>query len=111
MNFYESYIYLIVTTKLLFLLCVFTHLYYKVNGEMDSDKDKKIIILKNQLNFISDILISFLFIYIFNPYTNNIGLINKRTTFLFFIFGIISLIQAEWTTFINNSFIKYFYEN
>ena len=45
-----------------------------------------------------------LLIYVFNPRSNTLE-INKETKFLFYVYGFILIISADWTIFINESFI------
>jgi hypothetical protein len=43
-----------------------------------------------------------LLIILFNPFYNNLQYINRETTILLFIFGIILILTADWNTFYNN---------
>jgi hypothetical protein len=51
-----------------------------------------------------------LLIYVFNPYTKKKVIITKETRTLFYLFGIVILITADWDLFLNQknlmNFIK-----
>ena len=52
---------------------------------------------------------SCLLIYLFNPRSNRVVLIDNETKVLLFLFGIIVLITAKWNIFIKeNQIFKYF---
>lgn len=42
-----------------------------------------------------------LFFYIFNPYHDNTYLIDRETKVLFYLFGIIFIISADWDVFLD----------
>ena len=65
--------------------------------------DHKTIYWKERTEFIFIICMSILLIVIFNPNYNNQRLLTKETKFLFFIFGIILIISANWDIFITQS--------
>jgi len=99
MNYYHSYILLIIAIKLGFLLMALTHIYLKISGKKDSELDKNIIYWKERFEFVFIILMSILLIYIFNPRYNKPLLIDYESKILLYLFGIILLISADWTIF------------
>lgn len=59
-----------------------------------------------RVSFLFEMLIAFLLIYVFNPFYAQ--KISKRTKLTLFIFGIMTILRANWTTFIGESvLIKY----
>ena len=102
MNNYDIYIYFIFIFKILFFITALYHIYLKYNGEINSEVDKNVLYWKNRLDFIFKILIAILLIYLFNPYKKNI-VIEGETKILLFLFGIIFIFSADFTTFIHNS--------
>ena len=105
MNFFKSYIYLIFFIKIVFILTSIMQLYLNLKGKKTSELDKKIVYLKEKFEFIFVFLMSLLLIYLFNPLTNNINIIDKETKTLLFLFGLILLITANWETFITESLL------
>ena len=65
--------------------------------------DEKTIYWKDRTEFIFIICMSILLMVIFNPMYNNERLLNKEIKILFFIFGIILIITANWSVFITES--------
>jgi len=99
MNYFHSYIKLIIVIKLIFVVMTMYHLYLKVKGESDSDLDKRIVYWKERLEFLFVILMSMLLIYLFNPRHNHNIMIDHHTKILLYLFGFILLITAKWHTF------------
>ena len=107
MHIIKKTIYFLVTfaiiIKVIFLLAAI--LYY-VNQTLKINMDDNLLLnvmkLKNSSEFIYQITIALLIIIIFNPWYNNMKFISKEIIILFFIFGIIIIISADW----NHFFIK-----
>ena len=66
---------------------------------MDDNLLLNVIKLKDNSEFIYQITIALLIIIIFNPWYNNIRFISNEITILFFIFGLIIIISADWNHF------------
>jgi len=109
MKRYDLYITFIFLVKLIFLFLAITHLYFTIKHKTDSEMDKKVLYWKEKIEFIFIILMSCLLIYLFNPRSNRVVLIDNETKVLLFLFGIIVLITAKWNIFIKeNQIFKYF---
>ena len=78
------FIYLIFAVKLCFVSMSVTHIYLKVKGESDSDLDKKVFYWKERFEFIFILLMAILLIYLFNPRTDRIIMIDSETKILLF---------------------------
>ena len=97
---YVTFIFLI---KIGFLITAVTHIYLKAKGEEKSDLDKKLLYWKERFEFIFIALMSALLIYVFNPRSERLNLIDKETKLLLYLFGFILLITAKWDIFIKES--------
>ena len=96
------FIYFIILIKIIFLIMALSNIYFdKVTH--NQTYDHKTIYWKERTEFIFIICMSILLIVIFNPNYNNQRLLTKETKFLFFIFGIILIISANWDIFITQS--------
>ena len=103
MNYFSAYIYSIIGIKVIFILLSITHIYLKVKGEADTDLDKNIIYWKERIEFVFIILMAILLIYVFNPRMPHTNLLNYEVKLLFYLFGIILIITADWGIFIHES--------
>lgn len=103
MDKYSMYIFLIFFIKLCFIILAVTHLYLKRVGKTNSKKDITVLFWKERVEFVFILLMSLLLIYLFNPRTNRIFMIDYETKLLLFLFGIILIITANWNTFIKES--------
>jgi hypothetical protein len=99
MSYFHNYIYLIIFVKLLFVVLATSHFYLKSKGEADSDLNKKIVYWEHRVEFIFEILMAFLLIYLFNPRHDHKVLIDKHVKVLLYLFGFIILITAKWSNF------------
>jgi hypothetical protein len=108
MNYYDAFIYFIIFIKIAFIIMTITHLYLKfykvVKGDNYSELDKKIVFWKERFEFIFVALMALLLIFLFSPRNNRIVLIDKETKVLFYLFGFILLITANWNLFIHESY-------
>jgi Na+/H+ antiporter NhaD/arsenite permease-like protein len=103
MRNYDIYIILIVLVKIGFIGLAVTHLYFKRDGKINSEKDKEVLFWKERFEFVFIILMACLLIYLFNPRNERSFMINYETKLLLFLFGFILLITANWNTFIEES--------
>jgi hypothetical protein len=102
MEYFNSYLFLIVVTKILYVFMELIHIYLKMKGESNSDLDKKIVYWKIRVQFIFKFLISILIIYLFNP-TKTSVVISGETKLILYLFGFVLLITADWDTFFHDS--------
>lgn len=103
MNYFHSYIYLIIVVKLLFVALTISHLYLKSKGDKDKDLDEKIVYWKERVEFVFEILMALLLIYLFNPRHDHNVLIDKHVKVLLYLFGFILLLTAKWGNFFKES--------
>ena len=103
MNYFSAYIYSIIGIKLLFILMAVIHIILKIKGKINSDLDKKILYWKERIEFVFIILMAILLIYIFNPRIPHTNLLNFEVKLLFYLFGFILIITADWKLFFHES--------
>jgi hypothetical protein len=103
MDYYTIYISIIFLVKIVFVILAFTHLYLKFKNKGDSNLDKQLLFWKERIEFIFITLMSFLLIYLFNPRKNRLFMINDETKLLFFLFGFVLIITANWKIFLKES--------
>ena len=103
MKNYDIFIVLIFLVKIVFFILVLVHLYLKQHGKNNSEKDVTVLFWKERVEFVFIILMSFLLIYLFNPKTNRLFMIDRETKILLFLFGFILIITANWSIFIQES--------
>lgn len=103
MTYFHTYVYLIIVVKLLFALLAITHIYLKAKGDIEVELDKKIVYWKERIEFIFEILMAFLLIYLFNPRYDHKLLIDQHIKILLYLFGFILLITAKWSNFFKES--------
>ena len=103
MNIFDLYIIVVFLLKICFIVLAVTHIYYKIKGDADTEKDKKVLYWKQRTEFVFIALMSILLIYLFNPNVNRLDMITNETKLLLFLFGFVLLITADWDTFIKES--------
>jgi len=103
MSYFHKYIYLVIFIKLIFVVLAVSNLYMKAKKKTDSDLNKKIEYWKERVEFVFEILMAFLLIYLFNPRFDHKSLIDPHVKLLLYLFGFILLITAKWSTFIEES--------
>ena len=95
-------IYIIIFIKVVFLVSTIGHLllrFFKITSPKSKDLDTKFIYLKSKTEFIFTILMAILLIFIFSPRHNNQKYITKEIGILFYLFGLILIITANWSDF------------
>ena len=103
MKNYDMYVTFIFLIKIGFILMAVSHIYLKLKGKEHSDLDKTILYWKERFEFIFIATMAVLLIYLFNPRTDKIILIDKETKILLYLFGFVLLITAKWDIFIKES--------
>lgn len=103
MHFYNGYIYFIVLVKIIFILLSAYYVYLKAKGKTDQPITIRIKGLKEKAELLFIILMSILLIYLFNPRSNKLHMINNETQMLLYIFGFILIITAKWNVIIFES--------
>ena len=124
MSILDYYIFFIFFIKIIFIILAIVNLYLKKQIPVEekeknkSDKIKKQIetqqkieYYKTRIELLFKFLMSLLLIYIFNPRQNRIHLINYEAKLLFFLFGIILIVTAQWKEIINESPLLVYIQN
>ena len=103
MRYFHSYIQFIIFIKFLFIVLAISHIYMKMNNKTDSDLDKIIVYCKKRVEFVFEILMALLLIYLFNPRHDHKALIDSHIKLLLYFFGFILLVTAKWSIFFKES--------
>lgn len=90
---YFAFISFIIVVKILFLICIVLRFILKRQKKENTVLYKKIDLWKDQLEGIFILCMSALTIYIFNPRNKKDFVFDEYTKFLFFVFGIILIIN------------------
>lgn len=100
-----KFIYLVIFFKIIFLLCLVFHVFFITLGKNSKyvQYDDELVKLVHQSDFVFKVLMAILIIFIFYPWSNNIEYINNRIKVLFYVFGFILLLTADWNTFFKES--------
>lgn len=109
MNTFTVYVTLIFIVKIVFIILGILKIYMRFKNPANTKLIETLNFWKERVELIFKAMMSLLLIYLFNPRSNNIGLINKETKLLLCLFGFILIITANWSTIINESpiFIKF----
>jgi hypothetical protein len=97
------FIYLIFFVKIIYILLALGVIYYKKTN--NKKEYNTFLFWKHHVEFIFIALMSLLLVMLFNPFYNNMKLINHETKVLLFVYGIIILLTAEWGLFFKESYI------
>lgn len=100
---YKLFIYLIVATKLVFIILSVSNLVLKSKNQGESKRAKEILYWRDRVEFFFIILMSLLLIYLFNPRSNNLSKIDRETQYLLYLYGFIMIITAKWADFISEA--------
>ena len=95
----EVIIYFIVVIKIFFLVTSVGHLllsHVRHPSNKISKLDDKILGWKSKTEFIFTILMSCLLIFIYTPWRDNTKYITSEMKFLFYLFGFILILGANW---------------
>jgi hypothetical protein len=105
-KFLVPFIYFIIGIKTLFLFSTLSNLFLtKIirNDSLIKKYSDKLNKIKEQTEFAFIILTSLLLIAIFYPRQNNMKYINSHVKLLFYLFGWILIITANWNLFFHES--------
>ena len=100
---YYFFIIAIVIVKIGFIFATLFYNYTKHHDPRDTKKQAKLFILKEQFDFVYVFMMSILLLLNFNPWTPIY--IDMETKTLFFIYGIITIVTAKYSTFRDQSII------
>ena len=105
-NILNLYIYFIIFLKIIFILLALADFiikhFYSTNANLMA-MESKISYYKKRIEFIFIICMVFLIIFIFSPRHNRLIYLTKEMTILFYLFGFILLITADWDLFLTNT--------
>jgi hypothetical protein len=107
MNYEYDYEIILLILKIIIIVLWILDIYLQYTPP----KDRFLDILKEEfwtqrVTFLFEMLIAFLLIYLFNPF--NPQKLTKMTKFTLFLFGIMTILRANWFKFISDSpLIKY----
>ena len=99
MRKYDAFINFIILVKLLVVICVILEFYFKPESLIG----KIFLFWKDRLEFIFVACMAILTLIIFRPFNNGSIIITPHEQFLFFVYGIIILINANWDLFFEES--------
>ena len=103
MEIFTSYVRLIFIVKFIFIILSITLLYTKHKTHQNKKLIESLQFWKERMEFMFKAMISILLIYVFNPRSNNLRLINRDVQILLYLFGFILILTADWSTFVNES--------
>lgn len=103
MGVYNIFIRLLIVLKITFIILALIHFFDIINKKTNSELDVNVEYGKSRVEFIFTILMSVLIMYLFYPRREKTLLINNETKLLLFLFGIVLIITARWTDFIDTS--------
>ena len=103
MNKYTAFIYFLIFLKVTFILLSIVNIYLVLDKKQNTTLDKNIVYWKSKLEFVFVFFMSFLIMYLFNPFKKNMVYITTETKVLLFLFAIILLITADYKDFFKQS--------
>ena len=103
MEIYNKFIRLLIVLKIIFIILALIHFLYIIKGNANSELDITVEYWKSRIEFMFTILMSVLIMYLFYPLREKSLLINNETKLLLFLFGIVLIITARWSYFIDTS--------
>jgi len=98
-NIIEFIIYIIIIIKILFLITSIGHLilsHTRKQTRKTIEFDKKFLKWKEIFEFVFIVMMSCLLIFIFTPWINNEHYMTPTMKFLFYLFGFILILSADW---------------
>jgi hypothetical protein len=102
----EKIVYFIIFIKIIFLISTIGEIIFN-RYDKNSSRSQMLSVTfsywKNKTEFIFVFCMSLLLIYIFNPWYKNRKYISKELELLFYLFGYILLITADWNDFFSES--------
>lgn len=103
MNKYNMYVIFIILIKVGFILLSLINVYLKIKGKEHTEIYNNILFWKERLEFIFTFLMSILLIYTFGPWCVQPIKIDKETQILFYLFGFVLIVTANWEIFIKQT--------
>jgi hypothetical protein len=103
MEIFTSYVRLIFIVKIIFIILSITLLYTKRKTPQNKKLIESLQFWRERMELIFKSMMSAILIYLFNPRSNNLRLINRDVQILLYLFGFILILTADWSTFVNES--------
>jgi hypothetical protein len=103
MKYFDMYITLIFIVKIVFVVLAVYGVYMKLKKSKDKKLSETIKLWKERFEFIFITLMSILLLYLFFPTSNRLGMIDKETKILLYLFGFVLLLTENWSSFIHES--------
>lgn len=100
-NELEPFLVFIISVKIIFALSAVAHVIFAYSPRADPKKDKVMIRIKQQTEFVFIASMSILLMYHFRP--GHTVCPDDHVAFLIFLFGVIIFFTADWTSFLGNS--------
>ena len=95
-NYFITFVFII---KVLFIILAIIHYYLVHKGKENTEFAENVIYWKERCHFIFIVSMSILMIVIFRPFNIKPIVLDRESIFLFFVFGTITLIDANWSIF------------
>ena len=89
--------------KILFAILAVVHIYLKRAGKEDSSANETVVFWKERCEFVFIIGVSLLLMFFFFPWRKIHMEPTFEMKFLFFVYGIIILINVDWKIFVGES--------
>lgn len=100
MDKYTMYIYLIFAIKIIFIVLALANKYFIAKKKTNTPIAISVSYWKARVDFIFTILMAGLLVYLFYPQQNIPSvIISGETKLLMFLFGVILIITANWSSF------------
>ena len=89
--------------KILFVILALVHIYLKQSGKEDSSANETVLFWKERCEFVFIIGVSLLLMFFFFPWRKIQMEPTFEMKFLFFVYGIIILINVDWKIVVGES--------
>lgn len=86
---------------MIFVILTFITLYNRARGKKYTNENEIITYWKNRTEFVFIISMAALLIYVFNPRASKPVVLTSETRMLFYLFGFVILLTADWDIFLN----------
>jgi len=104
---YSALVYTTFAVKIAFILSILSDKYLIKFQPSNAQMIKKFALMKTQLDFVFILLMSTILIVNFGPWVTYVN-VDTETKILFFVYGIIMPLEADYTTFLSQSvFFQY----
>jgi len=102
MSWLNAYILFIIILKIIFVFLTFITLYNRARGKKYTEENQTIMYWKERTEFVFIIAMAGLLIYVFNPRSTKPVPLTSETRLLFYLFGFVILLTADWDIFFDD---------